>query len=138
MKDRVLGLLACLVVMAISPASEAVDLGRIVQHMKAVPCNGTQYSNSFAFDYFQQTRFRSWNVVVVAAPSINVQITFSEDGPTEAHQTNFGGVMNADRVFAMNLGGDGYLVQAAQAMALEWACSGGGTMDIIATYFFSA
>ena len=97
-------------------------------------CDAQQHADGFALDYGQAVYIRHVEMLVTGAlPGQSGTVTLSiavPPGQPAPFITGFGG---SDTSAHVDYGVNGWLVPAAQALALEWSCSGGGSRTLLIT-----
>lgn len=100
-------------------------------------CNGTQYNDSIVLDYGQVTQIHAVNIIRDQISGVNTghlnlsQDFFSPDG--QFRILSIHDEPETWRQFSPNT----VQIPAAQALALEWGCVGGGTRQYTVEIWFT-
>ena len=104
-------------------------------------CNGGQHDWGFALDYANANHIRHIRMYIIGAipgqyGTVTLAPSVPPGQPAKVIAAMTGTNTSAESDFVVN----GFLVPAAQALSLEWACSGGGmrTLSVVIFYTISA
>lgn len=97
-------------------------------------CDGQQHHTSFALDYGQSVYIRHIEMVITGAlPGQYGTVTLSTSVPPGQQAPFIAGFGGMETSAHIDFGVNGWLVPAAQALASEYACAGGGSRTLLLT-----
>jgi hypothetical protein len=136
---KILVLIGLVLNMALVALADAAQLAPNYGAAQTYACNGAQHDIGFALDYNAPMYIRHIEMVVTGAlPGQYGTVTFSisvPPGQAAPFIAGFGGVETSAHV---DFGINGWHVPAAQALALEFSCAGGGSRTLIVTLGYTA
>lgn len=129
--------LLALALVLISSTAVAVPMANRHYQTAVFACNGTQYNDSIVLDYGQTTQIHAVNIIRDQVSGTNQghmnvsQDFFSVDG--QFRILSIHDESETWRQFSPNT----IQIPAAQAIALEWACVGGGSRQYTVELWFT-
>lgn len=101
-------------------------------------CDGVQHNDSFCLDYNSQTYIKDVTIIVEdGAPGQFGFVTLCIDTVDTGGQVRICGCTGTEMYAAHNYGDNALPIPAAQALAIEWKGTGGGTRRFSVSIGFS-
>lgn len=107
--------------------------------VQSYSCDGVQRDISFALDYNNATFIRDIDMGFSGETGTRFgTVTLSIAVPPGQQAPFLTGVFGSDTHTMKSYGVNGVYVPAAQALALEFSCTGGGTRTLLTTIFYTS